>query len=630
MGNARHVVLSESYRSAPHVLDVVNHVFQKPEQMGVRSEIHQAFRKEVKGSVTLWPLIEKEDGPSKASWVLPTTQTKQFLPRRALAQQIANQISSWLLNKTRLESRGRSIEPRDIMILVRRRDAFMDEIVRTLKAKSVPVSGLDRLSLNDHIAVQDVLCLVDVLLLPDDDLRLATLLKSPFFGVSDAHLATLCARPEDVSLWTTLSKHPDYKEIYEQLMAWDHLLQQASSLEDFFYDILYRQDYRKKFVARLGPDVDDVFSALLESASSFEEQHGPHAALFISWVRQQNIQVKRNLEGQSENQVRLMTVHAAKGLQAPIVFLPDMTQVPTAKSSFYWKPGHDFFIWADLSVRQFSNKIQDFCANDQEMEEYYRLLYVALTRAEDHLYLCGWGTKKELSSTCWYEALRPVIEKLGHQEKDGFVYGHPPSHPDTAKRTTASKQLTDLPLWVHQPVHVEAMKTIRASSEHTHEKEVSMPYAPEAQVRGVLIHKILQHVVGSKTSESVIKDYVAKQTISPSDKEKVLKAVFSVLAHPLFSNKQRFTLKTEINVQGTLNGLATKGVVDLLLQNDQDKVIWALDYKTGHFDASFKTKPPEAYVRQMGIYKMLLSKIYKTHTIKTGLIWTDIGWLQEL
>lgn len=166
--------------------------------------------------------------------------------------------------------------------------------------------------------------------------------------------------------------------------------------------------------------------------------------------------------------------------------------------------------------------------------------------------------------------------------------------------------------------------------QNTHEKEASMPYAPEAQVRGVLIHKILQHVVGSKTSESVIKDYVSKQTISPGDKEKVLKAVFSVLAHPLFSNKQRFTLKTEINVQGTLNGLATKGIVDLLLQNDQDKVVWVLDYKTGHFNASFKTKPPEAYVRQMRIYKMLLSKIYKTHTIKTGLIWTDIGWLQEL
>lgn len=631
LGNARHVVLSESYRSAPHVLDVVNHVFQKPSQMGVRSDPHQAFRKTAEGSVTLWPLIEEEEEPPKESWVLPTTQTKQFLPRRALAQQIANQISEWLLNKTRLESRKRSIEPRDIMILVRRRDVFMDEIVRALKAKAVPVSGLDRLSLNDHIAVQDVLCLIDVLLLHEDDLRLATLLKSPFFGVSDAKIAALCVRPKGMSLWAALSHHADYKDACDRLTEWGCFLQQVASLEDFFYDILYRQGYRKKFIERLGPDVDDVFSALLESASSFEEQHGPHAALFVSWVRQQNIQIKRNLEGQSENQVRLMTVHAAKGLQAPIVFLPDMTQVPTSKSSFYWKPGYDFFLWADLSVRQFSSKIQDFCSNDQEMEEYYRLLYVALTRAEDHLYLCGWGTKKELPATCWYETLRPVIEKLGNQEKEGFVYGRPPSTPDISTYSVVQKQLIDLPLWVHQPVHVEEPKTMRASSEEVHEKQTDpMFFLPEARTRGVLIHKILQHVMGAETSESVIRDYVAKQTISVSDKDKVTKAVFSVLAHPLFSAKQGFIIKTEISVQGMLNGFSAKGVIDLLMQDDQDKVIWILDYKTGHFDVNFKKYPPETYVRQMDIYKRLLSKIYESYTIKTGLIWTEIGWLQEL
>lgn len=624
--NACSVQLSKSYRSTSEVLDLVNYVFQNSGKMGTDLAPHVAHRTSTKGGVVLHPLAGMDDDASVPSpWTPADRQSAVILPRRKVAEQMADQIENWLKKKMALPN-GRRIEPRDIMILVRRRDQFMQDMVQALKKRGIPVSGADRISLGDHIFVKDVLALLDILLMPHDDLTLATILKSPFFNLSEAALKKLCVgRPG--SLWERLyQKAPS---IYADIQALQRQLSQAPYLTNFFYNLLVTQKYRESFVKRMGPGVDDILTSFLDAVALFETDHGPHAAQFLTWMRSQAVDVKRGQESAQANEVRLMTVHAAKGLQAPIVMLPDTTQTPQNRSAFYAQEGLPFLMWADASARRASSIVQSFCAHSQAEAEYQRLLYVALTRAEDFLYIYGWDTKQEQSDTSWYRQIEQALTPLATPTKNGWVYGTEPMATEDTPLKIVPDVWAPLPAWVGEPLSlgVRAPKVTPSQSAPGSFEAVNTSGARD---RGICVHHILEHALRDDLSPARIETYINTLKYTSVERDAIHKAVQAVLSHPLLLRKPDHIFKTEVGVQGLVEGRVMNGIMDLIILAPTQKTVWILDYKTGRFQDHYKETPPQRYVHQMHCYKVLMGHLYPTYTIHTGLIWTDIGWLQLL
>ena len=195
--------LTVSFRSTPPVLRLVDAVFADPiAALGVvpPGEVlaHRADREGQAGSVELWPLTETPAPDTPVPWAAPEGYRKAV----SAIQRLADELAAWLYGQTSgdvmLESKGRPLRPGDVMILVRRRDALPTALVRALKARGVPVAGLDRMVLTSEPAVQDLMVLGEALLLPQDDLSFASFLTSPLGGLDDDDLMALAiGRPRD-------------------------------------------------------------------------------------------------------------------------------------------------------------------------------------------------------------------------------------------------------------------------------------------------------------------------------------------------------------------------------------------------------------------------------------------------
>ena len=339
----REVDLSVSFRSTEAVLDAIDAVFASDdaaEGVALDDEAikHHAFRNSDAGLVELWPPVEPLEQEAPTPWKPPVERIRGDSPPARLANLIAERIRRMIEDREILESQGRPIRPGDIMILVRRRGPIVDEIVRALKARSIGVAGADRMILTEQIAVQDLMALGHFLLLPEDDLTLATILKSPLVGMEEDTLFNL-AFGRTGSLWAELARRQDdtseLSEAYRTLVG---LLARSdySTPFEFYSNLLDARQGRRKMLASLGPDAADPLSEFLNLALDFEKTHVPSLQGFLHWMETGKAEIKRDLEQARPDAVRVMTVHGAKGLQAPIVFLPDTLQSPTQYPSLYW------------------------------------------------------------------------------------------------------------------------------------------------------------------------------------------------------------------------------------------------------------------------------------------------------
>ena len=452
----RPVALNTSFRSTPPILRMVNAIFNKPDgrlSLGLNSQediTHFSDKEGHAGQVELWPLIdpaEKEAKDAKEEketqkntsedpgWLLPILTSFIPTPKAELSKTIAGNIKQMLDQKEILPSKGRTVEPGDIMILLRERHGLAASLIRDLKSLGIPVSGLDRMVLTQELVVEDMLSLADFALLPEDDLSLACILRSPLIDLSEDNLYDLAyGRPG--SLWAALKSHPDHKAIAEYL---SHLIKKAGELRpyDFFASILHAtcpaalkiQDQNKNatpyisgFKAiqyRLGQDAIDPLEEFLNSALGYEQEELPSLQSFVYRQRHNHSQIKRDQE-EAGGKVRIMTVHGSKGLQAPIVFLPDT--IMTARSQARKRPdliwpnrsGLSLPIWRGRPVAEQSEIFAKALApvEDYLGKEYQRLLYVAVTRAEDRLIICGAqpsGADTPLPN-CWYEVCRRAFD----------------------------------------------------------------------------------------------------------------------------------------------------------------------------------------------------------------------------
>ena len=337
--------LAVSFRSAPAVLQAVDAVFGdgQPARVGVAGPgediTHMAARKDAPGRVELWPLVPAQDAPVLDPWRPPVEDNAEPSARDKLAGLVAHQIATMVD-----EGDARA---GDIMVLVRRRSGFVEELLRQLKRRNVAVAGADRLHLVEHIAVMDLMALGDVLLLPDDDLSLACVLKSPLIGLTEEELFEL-AHNRSGTLWQALAAHAGGSNSFGTTFSF---LEKLAARVDFDspYDLFAHVlacGGLKKFQSRLGIDVQDPLQAFLSEALRFEQDHPPSLQGFLQWLRAADVEIKRELDQSGNNAVRIMTVHGAKGLQAPVVILPDTTSVPQAPGGMYKDDDHDLLFWA--------------------------------------------------------------------------------------------------------------------------------------------------------------------------------------------------------------------------------------------------------------------------------------------
>ncbi len=623
----REVQLDLSYRSTTAILEIVDEVFANDQnRRGVSFDeaqiVHQAFRENHPGLVELWPLIEpdgEEEETIEGEWRLPLERMERFSPQSRLAHYLAEEIEKWITSQRVLPSTNKPIQPRDILILVRKRTILGQEIVRALKQRNIPVAGADRLILTDHIAVIDLLALAQFALLPEDDLTLACVLRSPLIGMSEDDLFSI-AHDRSSTLWAALSLKAKENPAFEEAHIWlKACLRQAdlTLVYEFYSWVLTQGEGRRRFLSRLGHEAEDALEEFLTQSLNYDQDHPSSLQGFLHFMNQQSQEIKRDTSDTVHNQVRMMTVHGSKGLQAPIVILPDAAESGTGK----WDP----LLWTDNLLLLRPTQPQDTEATkyfkgkgaEAEAEEKRRLLYVALTRAQDFLYVGGWTSGKDLSSDCWYRIIQEALEiKSGayrfsqgnHEQAPSFAEDKPP------------QEIPSLPVWAY-------MQPDEAGQEKSNLKK-KKTRSNAAVERGILIHRFFEYLpqLPEGRRYEAACQMVKKEGLTQSEWEGDIEATLKMLNDVTFKEIFGPGALAEVPVSGLIDGLPFQGRIDrLLVTPDQITIV---DYKTDRNPPLGSV--PDAYVEQLESYALALRSIYPNHKIRKILLWTTGPKIQEI
>lgn len=625
----RKVNLEVSFRSSAAVLNMVNELFANPENSsGVTAKDekvkHIPFRAGEFGKVEIWPLLiaEKKEKKDDYNWQPPVEMSKEISVKTRLARQIAAKIRE-LVDKDNLHYR-------DIMVLVQTRSSFVDEFIRECKEANVNISGADKLRLGEQIAVQDLISLGRFLLLNNDDLSLAEVLKSPLFGLTDDDLFKLCRNRGNAPLWSKLGDFAEYRNIYDELKTLSSMLDFVRPYELFNY-VLTTMNGRYKFTERMGMEIEDALDEFINLTISYEQEHIPSLQGFIDWIGRSEIEVKRETEQKDNDAVRLMTVHGSKGLQAPVVFLPDSVRIKNIKNEqallwgrdiAYYPLNSDCYDQNCLSIKA-ENSIKSF-------EEYRRLLYVALTRAEDRLYICGFAGKDGADKRSWYELCKQTLQEYGQAVGDNFEVLEPEV---IAKKQDENKknQQVMLPLeeWMYKDAEPEALLAKPYTPSHLDEEKDEDSVSPLKENgnfyrRGTLIHKLLQFLPQSRENRENILDEYLNKNAEGFDKGQILQIkheVTALLGNPEFSEIFGENSKAEVPIIGEVGGEIISAQLDRLIILPQKIMI--VDFKTNRPAAKDLASTSPSYIKQLGKYAELLCKIYPEKKIETYILWTN-------
>ena len=631
------VHLDVSFRSTQAVMDCVNTLFEvETAKKGVVPEgehiNHRPYRLGDGGRVEILPLLQptNDTAKDKYNWIIPVVREQNSSVSNMLARQIAFNIKKMVENKEILASKNRPVRYGDFMFLVQQRKSFVEEFVRACKDIGVNVAGVDKLKLLEQIAVQDLISLGKFLLLPTDDLSLAEVLKSPIFGLDDDDLFKLCYNRTG-TLFHHLLKHPDYTIIAEQLKS---LLNMVGFVRPYelFNTVLVNLKGRTNFVARMGNEVEDVLDEFLNLSIIFEQTHTPSLEAFISWILQDEVIIQKEMEQGESDTVKIMTVHGSKGLQAPIVILADTTKIKnkSRKSEFLWDKDNTFYF--PLSAGSYDakcNKIKD--ANlEADFDEYRRLLYVALTRAEDRLYIAGFS-KTNVSEQSWYKLLADNLKSnVPLKEGDKRIVYDIPQQNVVKKQEhvspVSSISMDFSAILTPAPIENPLAKPYTPSKDKTDEEEiVASPLVEQGNFyrRGTVIHKLLQYIgaLNEEYREKASQEFLRKHLSDFSDSER------QQIVHEVLALCQRFPelfsehSKAEVPIIGEVDGLIISAKVDRLIVLP-DKVL-IVDYKTNRPAAKTLDEVPQIYFTQLRSYKELVQRIYPHKLVETYLLWTN-------
>jgi ATP-dependent helicase/nuclease subunit A len=656
------VPLEISFRASEPLLQAVDAVFRNAaaaDGVALDGETirHVAARIGQAGIVELWPAVLPEAEEPNETWDVSAPRRRPAEPRTRLARAIAATIHRWLVEGERLEPRGRALRPGDIMVLVRRRNAFVTDLLRALKQRGVPVAGADRLHLSEQLAVQDLVALGRFLLFPEDDLTLATVLKGPLFGISEDELFMLAHNRGEQRLWSRVrrlaAKYPAIGQAAERLQQ---LLARADFVPPFelYAEILGAEGGRRAMLERLGPEAADPIDEFLALALAYEREHVPSLQGFLHWLVAGDIEVKRDFGERQHDEVRILTVHGAKGLEAPIVFLPDTMQLPDRQVQLLWSERDGLPLWRprkELAVPFHTAERDAF--RERQLQEYRRLLYVGLTRAQDRLYVCGWQTRRpDMAAPCWHTLChagwsglatafefdtRPLIGDRDGWAGDGLRLSSAQTEAPTRDWPPAGARLVGpLPGWAAAPPPVEPdpPKPLLPSRPSGPEPATLSPLAVTGRdrfKRGLLVHRLLQSLpeLPEPEREVAARHFLALPVhgLDADEQAEICAETLSVLADPALAELWGPQAQAEVPVVGLISGSrpgarqALSGQIDRLLVT-RDRVL-IVDYKTVRPPPATEDEVPRLYLQQLATYRAALARIYPDRPVECALLWTE-------
>lgn len=667
----RPVGLDISFRSTQSVLRVVDAVFDDAtlnSAVGGGHVSHSAFRKGQAGLVELWPVFQSAKKEQRDFWDPPVVTRGQESGSSQLAVYIAEKIQNWLDRKEILPAYNRPICAGDIMILMRSRSAFVDQLVRELKKRSVPVSGADRMVLGEQIAVQDLLSMARFCLLPDDDLTLAEVLKSPFLGWDEDELFSLAYNRKG-SLWQELCNFnrerldtiPDRRDDMpiisdeKRNQARDYLARLMGRARylgayEFFAHILNLPcpaDPRSGLRAvryRLGDDALDPIEELMNAALSFGHDHIDHMQIFLDHQERADIKIKREMDEQGR-QVRIMTVHGSKGLQAPIVIMPDTMEISAAKKGgrLLWpsKTNLDVPLYSprkDDDPQHYKTIAEKSKALDEQ--ESYRLLYVAMTRAADRLYVAGHMGTRDAKEHSWYYQVRRAMQQddtcqeiAQGDHKILRIENPQEADPDKAKEEKIQEHKgSPLPQWALNPAPQEPFPPRPLMPSRPSDDDLAPATSPliagqdNRFKRGNLTHKLLQFlpdfVAGNRRDAAQAFIQKNPQGLSKVTCDSIVDEVMTVLEDKKFAAFFTKGSMAEVSVTGLMSdNRIISGQIDRLVIGKDE--IWIVDYKTNRPPPKDPKDIPQIYRKQLAAYRDTIQNIYPQHKIYTALLWTD-------
>jgi len=664
------VPLDVSFRSTSAILQAVDAVFADPitrDGVSITDIRHKAHRRGQAGVVEMWPPVVPGDSVKPAAWEIFDPNERTLTPAFRLAHSIAWRISRWISEGERLPSADRPLRPGDIMVLVRRRTDFVDKLIGQLKNRGVNVAGLDRMVLTDQLAVQDLVALGAFALMPQDDLNLAAVLKGPLIGLNESKLFEICHQ-RNGTVWASLRRlaRTDSECAAAQRKLSDVLSRaDLSPPYEFFAHILGPMEGRALLLARLRKEANDPIDEFLALALAFEQTHTPSLQGFLRWLEEGDAEIKRDLEQGQRDEVRIMTVHGAKGLQAPVVILADTMQVPLPDNGLMWNTesdaegqAADVLLWAPRSrVRERKAKNLASEQRRRQDQEYRRLLYVAMTRAEDRLYIAGYGARRAAPENAWWNiisrGLEPIAEPFAFNSHPDGPYNdvdiawhgrglrlETPQSVDPDRRgadNVSPGTVPGLPSWADTPAPEEPKpsRPLAPSRPALPEPAPRSPMGDDrglAFQRGLLVHRLLQTLpdVAEADRADAARAYLARplHDLTPDRIDELIAETLAVIDDPYCADLFGPGSRAEVSVTGVVGGITISGRIDRIVIGP--KKVKILDFKTNRPPPRKPSEVPNLYLAQMAAYRALLRKIYTIHQVECVLVWTLGPFLMPL
>ena len=637
--------LQLSFRSAAPILQAVDSVFQNKstksnriEDKGRPDTKHHCWRSQAPGLVELWPVIKPEKQRHRSKWDLPIRLSGQRSSRRQLARLVAEKIRT-LLSDGSGPHLG-CFQPNEIMILVRRRGPFVTDLLSELQERKIPVAGIDRIILTDNLAVMDLLSLGHFILNTNDDLSLAEILKSPLCNFDDNDLFDI-AYKRDGSLWSSLCQSDSTKAPFKQAKLFlQTLLKKITVLTPYelFADLLIAEGGRQLFVSRMGRESIDPLDEFLNKAIEYESKHTASLEGFIHWVENSHSTVRREAAQADDESVRILTIHGAKGLEAPVVFLPDTVQKPHQTLPILWPNSEVYPLWVP-TVDLLDPLTQNWNAlkKKKNQEEYERLLYVAMTRAKDQLYICGWSETPNVRDDCWHTMVSLHLRKncenacqtfpAGDQQAETARITRIANFPLTSANQTSQphspSNSTLLPSWasaISKNSHTISDPNVRSTI-----NPASLSHITETRTGKLIAHLVdFMGDAAAVDREPSAERFIASlsQEVSFDLRQIIKDSSLKILASPslafLFEDKSRGCLPISGNIKiGGQSSLIYSSIDRLIFR---DSFIILVTFLTGHPSSS---DPPKISIQELAINTALAKTIFPGKHVAASILWTD-------
>tara|TARA_B100000686_G_scaffold355201_1_gene471008 strand:- start:4255 stop:6744 length:2490 start_codon:yes stop_codon:yes gene_type:complete len=646
------VSLQISYRSTRPILEAVDLVFEQafaiPGNEKPRALKHVCWRDKSPGLVELWPILKPNKDPQGTLRPLPTHVSAQRSSRATLAQIIATKINTILLNSSCNQSR--TFRPEDIMILVRRRGPFVFDLLKELKNLRIPVTGINRMTLTDNIAVLDLISLGHFLLNPKDDLSLAEVLKSPLCNLDDQDLFNL-AHNRSGSLWGSLREtNAPSLVLQEATFLLEDMLEKAKYFKpsELYADLLVTRSYKKFFVSRIGVECIEPLNEFLSKSIEYETKNCPSLQGFIHWLETNVVTTTREPVHNNHNAVKILTVHGAKGLESPIVFLPDTVQKGRSNNPLFWPHLETFPIWIpnatllDPLTREWALE-----RKKREVEEYHRLLYVAMTRARDQLYICGWSETSNVAEDCWHNMVRHTLENVAQKTSQNIPDGNAenkiphilrlanfkPKANNISQHGASFTKSRPLPTWVtsHAQNHSQQSSNLR---DYTFQmpalffnsqrpigeliaRLVDSLYLISEPGRELAAEKFASHLYQEQTSDLInfVKDWSLKILQTPE--------LFF-----LFQDNTRGCISVSGPIKYHQQTSLLHGTIDRLV--DSGDSVLLINFLVGNNCHANTPKATQTFMRNIAIKASLAKLLFPSKEIASAILWADEQKLQSL